>query len=197
MNKRILTISREFGSGGRYLGETVAKRLGIAYYDKAIIAKIAEETGLAKEFIEEKGEYAPTAKIPFAYSLVGRSADGSSIEDYLYAVQRKIILEAAEKGPCVIIGRSANDILRDRSDCIHVFVCGNMEAKIARIQNLYHKTEAEAKKLIHDTDKKRSINYRYYTEQQWGLAKNYTITLNSTEIGFEKCADILQQLYQA
>ena len=96
MKNRIITISRQFGSGGRYIGESAARRLGIGYYDKEIIAEIAEKTGLASEFIEKAGEYSPTKSI-FSYAFVGRNRQGISIDDYLHSIQRKIILDIAEK----------------------------------------------------------------------------------------------------
>ena len=195
MSKRIITISREFGSGGRYIGEQVAKELGIAYYDKEIIAEVATKTGLAKEFVEEKGEYSPM-KTLFGYGFVGRNLNGQSMEDMLDSVQRSIILEAAEKSPCVIIGRNADYILRDRDDVLNVFITGDREVKKERICRLYEKTEKEAEQLLHDIDKKRSIHYKFYTEQTWGMASNYTITLNSSELGFETCISFLKELYQ-
>lgn len=193
MNK-IVTISREFGSGGRFIGEQLAKRLGIQFYDKKIISEVAEKTGLAEEFIEQKGEYAHLKNI-FTYGLIGRNQNGESIDDILYAAQREILIDAVKKGPCVIVGRNADYIFKDYKECINVYICGNMKEKIARISKLYDKTEEEAKKLIHDIDKRRSVNYKYYTERQWGLSKNYTISLNSSEIGYEKCIDIIEELY--
>lgn len=191
---KIVTISREFGSGGRFIGEQLAKRLGIQFYDKKIISEVAEKTGLAEEFIEQKGEYAHLKNI-FAYGLIGRNQNGESIDDILYAAQREILIDAVKKGPCVIVGRNADYIFKDYKECINVYICGNMKEKIARISKLYDKTEEEAKKLIHDIDKRRSVNYKYYTERQWGLSKNYTISLNSSEIGYEKCIDIIEELY--
>lgn len=193
MDKKIITISREFGSGGRYIGECVAEKLGFQYYDKAIMERIAEETGLAKEFIEKAGEYAP-AKNMFAYAFVGRDSAGMSMQDYLNNIQRKIILEIAEKGPCVIVGRCADYILRDRKDCVNIFIHGNMPQKLNRIMELYQVTESKAEKDIKDTDKKRSINYKYYTGRDWGKMKNYTMTLNSSDVGIDKCVDIIASL---
>ncbi|MGN0108135.1 MAG: AAA family ATPase [Hominilimicola sp.] len=193
MNKKIITISREFGSGGRYIGEKLAEKLGFKFCDKEIIAKIAEETGLAEEFIKKTAEYAPKKNI-FAYAFSGRTIEGESVEDYLNSVQRKIILEFAEKKPCVIVGRGADYILRDREDCVNIFIHGNMPQKIKRIVDIYNVSEAEAKKLIKETDKKRSINYNYYTSQKWGDVKNYTMTLNSSEIGIDRCVEIISQL---
>lgn len=193
MERKIITISREYGSGGRYIGEEVAKRLGIAYYDKKIIAQTAEKTGLAEEYIEEKGEYAPSSSF-FAYAFVGRHSDGSSIDDYLYAAQRQIILDVAEQGPCVIIGRCADYILRDREDCLHIFVHGNEEAKVRRIMELYHVSETEAKRQLKFVDKKRSTNYNYYTDRKWGVTQNYTLSMNSSELGYETCIEMICSL---
>lgn len=194
MSKRIITISREFGSGGRYIGAEVAKRLGIAFYDKDIIASIAEKTGLSQEYIEQKGERAPFKSI-FAYGLVGRNASGQSMDDILYNAQREFLLEKAEAEPCVIVGRNADYILRERTDCINVFIHGDMPVKTERIMKLHDISRDEAEKLIHDVDKRRSINYKYYTEQRWGQSQNYTISLNSSQLGYEMCEKIIIELY--
>ncbi|MDE7124130.1 MAG: cytidylate kinase-like family protein [Eubacterium sp.] len=193
MKRNIITVSREFGSGGRMIGKMVAEKLGIAYYDKEIIAKVAEKTGFAEEFIERSGEYSPSKSI-FAYAVVSRDAAGSSMDDYIFSVQRKIILELAEKGPCVIVGRCADDILSDREDSLHVFIYGNKEEKIKKIMKTHNVSEKEAAKLMKVTDKRRSINYNYYTDGQWGKAHNYDLCLNSSAIGFEACADAIVNL---
>ena len=116
MGKRIITISREFGSGGRFIGEEVAKKLGIAYYDKNIINEIAEKSGLSPEYIQENAELSPKKGL-FAYAFAGRDVTGKSVEDLVYEAQRKVILELAEKESCVIIGRNADYILKDRMMC--------------------------------------------------------------------------------
>ena len=128
---KIITVSREYGSGGKYIGELVAKKLGIPFYDKEIIEKIAEETGFVHEFVEKLAEYSPSKSI-FAYAFVGRNQAGESMEDYIYAVQRNIILELAEKGDCVIVGRSADYILKGKHETVDVFVRGDTEAKKER-----------------------------------------------------------------
>ena len=173
MRNKIITISRELGSGGKYIGELVSKKLGIPFYDKEIMEKVAEETGFVDQFIERISEYAPSKNI-FAYAFVGRSASGESIEDYINNIQRKIILDIAEKSPCVIVGRSADYILKDKHDTLNVFICGDIEEKKKRLSSLRGITEEEAEKLMKETDKKRSINYKYYTGQTWGNIKNYT-----------------------
>ena len=192
MAKRIITISREFGSGGRFIGEEVAKKLGIAYYDKDIINQIAEESGLSPDYIQESAELSPKKGI-LAYALAGRDITGKSVEDMVYEVQRKVILELAEKEPCVIIGRNADFILKDRDDMLNVFIHGNMPEKMKRICQLYNVSEQDAVKMMTDTDKRRMTNYNFYTDQRWGKASNYTLCLNSSQLGYDKCEEIIME----
>ena len=192
MAKRIITISREFGSGGRFIGEEVAKKLGIAYYDKNIIGQIAEKSGLSPEYIQENAELSPKKGL-FAYAFSGRDITGKSVEDMVYEVQRNIILELAEKEPCVIIGRNADYILKDRDDVLNVFIHGDMPEKIKRITGLYNVKEKEAVKMMADTDKRRRTNYSFYTDQNWGKASNYTLCLNSSQLGYDRCEMIIME----
>lgn len=190
MVKKIITISREFGSGGRFIGEEVAKKLGVAYYDKDIIGQIAEQSGLSPEYIKVNAELSPKKGL-FAYAFSGRDLTGKSVEDMVYEAQRKVIREIAEKESCVIIGRNADFILRDRDDVLNVFIYGNMPEKVQRICKLYDVTEADAVKMINDTDKRRRTNYNFYTEQKWGMAGNYTLSLNSSVLGYDMCRKII------
>mgnify|MGYP003163050572 CR=1 FL=1 len=183
MTKRIITISREFGSGGRFIGEEVAKKLGIKYYDKEIIGQIAKESGLAPEYIKENAELSPKKGI-FAYAFTGRDITGKSVEDMVYEAQRKVILDLAEKEPCVIIGRNADYILK-------VYIHGDMPEKIQRICKLHNTSEADAVKMINDIDKRRMTNYNFYTDQKWGKAANYTLCLNSSQLGYDKCESVI------
>ena len=164
MDKKIITISREFGSGGRFIGEEVAKKLGFACYDKNIIGRIAEKSGLAPEYIRESAELSPKKGL-FAYAFAGRDITGKSVEDLVYETQRKVILELAEKESCVIIGRNADFILKDRDDVLNVFIYGDLPEKVERICRLYH--------------------------VKWGKASNYTVCLNSSRIGYERCEEII------
>ena len=192
MEKRIITISREFGSGGRFIGEEVAKKLGIAYYDKNIINEIAEKSGLSPEYIQENAELSPRKGL-FAYAFAGRDITGKSVEDMLYEAQRKVILDLAEKEPCVIVGRNADYILKDREDVLNVFIHGDMPEKIQRIVRLYNVEEKEAVKIMADTDKRRMTNYNFYTDQKWGKAGNYTLCLNSSQLGYDRCEKIIME----
>ena len=190
MAAKIITISREFGSGGRFIGEEVAKKLGMKYYDKDIIGQIAEKSGFSTEYIQKNAELSPKKGL-FAYAFAGRDITGKSVEDMVYEAQRKVILELAEKESCVIIGRNADFILKDRADVLNVFIHGNMPEKVQRICKLYSVTETEAVKIIADTDKRRMTNYNFYTEQKWGKASNYTLSLNSSELGYATCEKII------
>ena len=192
MAKRIITISREFGSGGRFIGEEVAKKLGIAYYDKNIIGQIAEKSGLSPEYIQENAELSPKKGL-FAYAFSGRDITGKSVEDMVYEAQRNIILDLAEKEPCVIIGRNADYILKDRDDVLNVFIHGDMPEKIKRITGLYNVEEKKAVKMMADTDKRRRTNYNFYTDQSWGKASNYTLCLNSSQLGYDRCEMIIME----
>ena len=192
MAKRIITISREFGSGGRFIGEKVAKKLGIAYYDKNIINDIAEKSGLSPEYVQKNAELSPKKGL-FAYAFAGRDITGKSVEDMVYEAQRNIILELAEKEPCVIIGRNADYILKDRDDVLNVFIHGDMPEKIKRITGLYNVKEKEAVKTMADTDKRRRTNYNFYTDQNWGKASNYTLCLNSSQLGYDRCEMIIME----
>ena len=190
MAKRIITISREYGSGGRFIGEEVAKKLGIKYYDKDIIREIAEQSGFSPEYIQENAELSPKKGL-FAYAFSGRDITGRSIEDMVYEAQRKVILNIAEKEDCVIIGRNADFILKDRMDVLNVFIHGNMPEKVQRICKLYHVMDTDAEKMINDTDKRRRTNYNFYTEQKWGMAGNYTLSLNSSVLGYDMCQKVI------
>ena len=192
MAKRIITISREFGSGGRFIGEEVARKLGIAYYDKNIISQIAEKSGLSPEYIQENAELSPKKGL-FAYALAGRDITGKSVEDMVYEAQRKFILDLAKKEPCVIIGRNADYILKDRDDVLNVFIHGNMPEKIQRITDLYNVEKQKAVKMMEDTDKRRKTNYNFYTDQNWGKASNYTLCLNSSQLGYDRCEKIIME----
>ncbi len=192
MAKRIITISREFGSGGRFIGEEVAKKLGIAYYDKNVINEIAEESGLSPEYIQENAELSPKKGL-FAYAFAGRDITGKSVEDMVHDAQRRVILDLTEKESCVIIGRNADYILKDRDDVLNVFIHGNMPEKTQRIIRLYNVDEKKAVKMMADTDKRRMTNYNFYTEHKWGKASNYTLCLNSSQLGYDRCEKIIME----
>ena len=186
----IITISREFGSGGRTIGKEVAKKLGIPCYDKDLIEKISEETGYAKDFIEEEGEYAPNSN-SFAYMFLGRGLDGLSNADKIWIAQKKVIKDIASKGPCVIVGRCADYVLRDRNDCLNVFVYADKKLRAERIVNKYGENKVNREKRLYDKDKKRKLNYKYFTEQDWGKRENYHLCIDSGFLGISKAVSLI------
>lgn len=155
-----------------------------------ILRSYTEQSGFSQEYITEKAELSPKKGL-FAYAFSGRDVTGKSIEDMVYEAQRKVILEIAEKESCVIIGRNADFILKDRDNVLNVFIYGDMPEKVARICKLYNVTEEETEKMMADIDKRRMTNYRFYTDQKWGMAKNYTLSLNSSELGYDLCEKII------
>jgi cytidylate kinase len=194
MSNRIITISREFGSGGRTIGKEVAEKLGIPCYDQELIEKIAEESGFAKSFIAEKGEYASHGSWLFSM-LSDRDMNGNSTQDYLWEIQQKVILKLAEEQSCVIVGRCADYILKDKADCLNVFIHSDMDKRAERIVNKYGERTDTPQKRLKDKDARRRAYYQFYTGEKWGNIKNYHITLNSGVLGIEKCVDILKDLY--
>ena len=187
---RIITISREFGSGGRTVGKEVAACLGIPCYDRELIEKVAEETGYAREFVEEESEYAPYAN-DLAYMFMARGFYGLSNADRIWIEQRKIIEKLANDGPCVIVGRCADYILRDRSDCLHVFVYADKAFRAERIVKLYGETGVEPGKRLQEKDKKRKLNYKYFTDREWGKRENYHLSIDSGFFCIEKAVSII------
>ena len=194
MGNKIITISREFGSGGRTIGKLAAEKLGIPCYDQEIIAKIAEESGLAEEYIKERGEYMPSSSW-IANALSARSIGGLANEDQLWSSQCSVIMDLAQKGPCVIVGRCADHILRDDHELLTVFIHAPMEKRAERIVRVYGESDVSIEKRLKDKDKRRKAYYQLYTDTEWGVANNYDICLDSASIGIEKCAELLVELY--
>ena len=199
MNKKIITISREFGSGGRSIAKMVADRLGVPYYDKELIKQVAAKTGFDPAYIEEAGEYSQGKTLLSYLSPSNGPKDvmnGMSAADFLWVMQRQVILEIAEKGPCVIVGRCADYILKDRSDCLNVFIHAGKAFRAERIVRLYGSSEQTPEQRLDNKDGRRRVNYSHYTNREWGKCQNYTLSLDSGEIGMDRCVDIIAGLCQ-
>lgn len=196
MGHRIITIARQFGSGGRTIGKAVAERLGIHCYDQELIEKMAEESGLSKEYIQNESEETTRSSwTAMAFSEV-RSLDVPSNQDYLWAVQRKIILDLAAKENCVIVGRCGDAILEGTdARLLKVFIHADFEARARRIVEKYGETEVPTAKRLRDKDKRRALYYQFYTDREWGKMENYHVALDSGALGIEKCVDIIAGLY--
>ncbi len=199
MEKKIITISREFGSGGRTIGRRVAEELGIPFYDKELVDQIALESGFAPRFVEENGEHSPgLSRLSYAFAPQGVPGvmNGLSTADFLWNIQCGVILQLAEKGPCVIVGRNADYILKDRTDVMDIFIHAETEFKAHRIVSLYGESEKSPETRLAEKDKRRRVNYQHYTGRTWGAAQNYEMCLNSSQLGIDECVRIIVDAYK-
>ena len=199
MEKKIITISREFGSGGRTIGRLVAEKLDIPFYDKELVEQVALESGFAPKFVEEHGEHSP-GKSLFSYAFAPQGVpgvmNGLSTADFLWNIQCSVILQLAEQGPCVIVGRNADYILKDRPDALHVYVFADTPYRAERIVRLYGDSEKTPEKRLEEKDKRRRVNYQHYTGRTWGMSQNYDISLDTGVLGIDQCADIICQIVE-
>jgi len=193
MDKKIITISREFGSGGRTIGKALADKLGIKCYDSEIIDEVAEKSGFAKEYIAEQGEYGQQSRFTSFFTDNGFNT-GMSNEDTIWGIQSRFISELAEHETCVIVGRCADYILKDRDDVLKVFVHADEDFRAKRIVHEYGEKSESPLKRIKQKDKKRKAYYQYYTDMRFGDATNYDICLDSGKIGIDRCVDIIASL---
>ena len=190
-DKITITISREYGSGGRYIGQLVADKLGIKLYDKEFVEKLAVETGLTEEYIENNEQ-----KRNALDALNSGYYFGMNNSDELFIKESELIKEIANKESCVIIGRCADFILKDNSNVIKVFVYSNMEDEVKRATKFYGLDEKNAKKEIKRINKLRASHYKYYTEKEWKDNSNYDICINSDVLGVEKSAELIYNLIE-
>lgn len=201
MKKCIITIGRQCGSGGHTIGKTVAERLDIPFYDKKLTQAVAERSGLSAEAVEAQGEshspsllynIATNGYTNFSASQHSMSAwQGPGLPDQIQAYQTELIRELAEKGACVIVGRCADYILRERNDCLHIFISGAARDRMERAVLEHGISPAAAESYIRNQDKKRANYYKYMTDRTWGAAANYDLCLNSSKLGIERCVDII------
>lgn len=199
MNIRVITVSREFGSGGRTIGRETAERLGWQCYDRELVTEIAKKSGLAESYVLESGEYACSTNsflFNWAINAEAMRTGTMSISDQLYVAQHNVITELAEQGNCVIVGRCSDYILRERTDCLHTFFHADTAFKADRIVRLYGETADDPEKRLKEKDDKRRAYYRHYTGRQWGLAQNYHVCLDSGALGIEACVDLLVRTVQ-
>ena len=188
-NQIIITLSREYGSGGRYIGKLVAEKLGIKLYDKEFVAKLAEETGLSSEYIENNEQ-----KRGALETLNNGYYSGLSNSDELFIKESELIKKVASENSCVIVGRCADFILKENKNVFKVFVYSNMENKIKRTTNIYGLDKNKAEKEINRINKLRANHYKYYTEKDWNNPENYDICINSDSLGVEKVADLICEM---
>ena len=186
--KFVITISREYGSGGRYIGKLLAEKLGVNIYDKEFVDMIAKRTGLSQEFIKETED--KRSNLDFGNGI-GEIRDNN---DELFVEESKLINELAEKESCIIVGRCSDYVLKNNKNAIRIFIYSSMENKIKRVTAYYKIKEKDAEKEIKRINKLRANHYKYYTNGEWGKAENYDLYINSDFLGVEKTVDYLYGL---
>ena len=199
MTAHVITISREYGSGGRTIGELVAKELGYGFYDKVLIDLAAKKSGFAIDYIKNTEEQV-TPNFLFNLAANGYYAntvfvnDGLPASDSLFIMQSKIIRELADKGPCVIVGRCADYILRERDDVLDAFIYADMDFRVKHMTEVYQQPEYAVPKWLKDRDNRRNVYYKHYTGRNWGDPQNYDVCLCTSRLGIEKAADMLYSI---
>ena len=195
----VITIGRQFGSGGREIGEMVAEYFGIKYYDKDLLTRAAKESGFCEEMIKNHDEK-PTNS--FLYNLVmdtySFGYNSSSFVDMpishkVFLAQFDTIKKVADEGPCVIVGRCADYALADRKNVLHLFIYGDEETKIKFVMNKYNLTESKARDMIIKKDKQRQSYYNYYSSKKWGRADSYDLCINSGVLGLDGTVKLITQ----
>jgi len=195
-----LTIGRQFGSGGREIGKRVANALGINYYDKELLAVAAKASGLSHQFLESYDEK-PTNS--FFYSLVmGQQnllvgSHGITVEQLAAKAQREAVLSVAEQGSCVIVGRCADYLLRDRPGLIRVFVCADWEKRLEQVMERDNLTKKEAEEKMRRMDRARASYYSFHTDRKWGAAESYDLCVNSSRRGLDKTIELILAFLQS
>ena len=188
--KKIITISRQFGSGGHSIGLALAEKLDLPFYDKDLIMEVAKKAGFDERFVRAMD----AAEVPargLAAFFVGRDIKGKSFQDYTYDAECSVINDLAEKGPFIVVGRGADFILKDREDTLKVFVYASTEYRAKRIVERYGKTEIPVKKLVKEKDKRRAARYKYHTKREWADVQNYDLALNTGLLGQEESVEII------
>ena len=197
MSKFTVTITREFGSGGRTIGKMLAERLGIPYYDNELIKLASEESGINESLFTEADESRRTALFKkynrsFGDKLISPESGEFTSDDNLFNYQAKIIKQLAERESCVIVGRCANYVLREHEHVLRVFTYASEDFCVEQVKKLYGLSDKEALRQIERIDRARSTYYRYYTGAEWDNARHYDLCLNTSELGFERCVELIQ-----
>ena len=188
---KIITIAREYGSGGRIIAQKTAEKLDLVYYDNQIIDLAAQELGFNIDTIRRAAQERSSG---FLYSMVGGSFQ-MPLNDQVFATQSKVIRHLASNESCIIVNGCADFILEDFDNVLKVFIHAPLESRMRRVSEEYHEDEGDAKKKIISMDKKRSNYYNYYTTNKWGHLKNFDLTINS-DFGLDETADIIAEMYR-
>ena len=196
--KTIITIGRQFGSGGKEIGIRVAKELGIPFYDKELLQKAAKKSGLCEKIFENFDERPKSllysiAMDSYLFSLPGAGAS-DSLEQKVYLATYDAIRHVADEGPCVLIGRCADYALADRDNVLKVFIDAPMEKRIETVAQRENLTPEKARQLILKTDKRRASYYEYYSSQKWGAVESYDFCLDSSCLGLGGTVELIQTM---
>lgn len=192
MSLPVITIGREFGSGGRLIGKKVAEELGIPFYDREIISMTARRSGFAHDIIEKAENTRPQSII---YTLFMTSQE-LPLADQVFITESKIILELAGEGPCVIVGRCADYTLRDSPKCLRTFICAPIEERVARARDTYGVDVENLESFVQKEDKRRASYYNYFTPYRWGAGRHYHMILSSS-LGLDLTARLIIQAARA
>ena len=200
MKKKIITISRQFGSGGRGIGKLLADRLDIPFYDKELIELASKESGIDERIFKSEGEetgrfYQVLGAIGYALGSPAGGIYEYSINDQLYLVQANIIEQLANEGPCVIVGRCVDYVLADREDVLNIYLCADMDERLRRVIDEYHVEDADEAMLC-KVDKRRSNYYQYYTDRVWGKAENYDLCINTGKFDTDAIIGMIVDAYR-
>ena len=201
-NNIIITISRQYGSGGRLIGEKLAEALGIPFYDKELITLAAEQSGFSREIFEKLDERASSSLL-YTLSINPAMAGGLAgtmelpMNDKVFLIQNNIIKQLADKGPCVIVGRCADYILQDYADCVNVYISSDMDDRVKRITEVYGLSMTNAEKEIQKQDKRRNNYYYFYTHNKPGIAANYDLCINSGIVGIDAAVAVIKAYVEA
>ena len=191
MKQPIITISREFGSGGREIGKMIADHFSIPYYDNALITLAAKKSGFVEELFEHTDQK-PTGSLLFSLSMFGSMASFEMpVNDKVYLIQSDIIKEVASKGGCVIVGRCADYVLRDMPNVVNFYLHADLDTRTDFAIRMRDFPPEGAKEKVQKIDKRRASYYHYYTGKKWGDAKNYDLCIDTTKLGLEKTADLI------
>lgn len=197
MSKFTVTITREFGSGGRTIGKMLAERLGVPYYDKDLIKLASEESGIHEDLFSRADESKRATFFKkydgsLGEKLISPESGEFTSDDNLFNYQAKVIKQLSDRETCVIVGRCADHVLHDRENVLRVFTHASMPFCIEKVVELYGLSEKEAERQIERINRARATYYRYYTGKEWDNARNYDLCLNTEELGFERCVDIIE-----
>lgn len=198
MEKFVITIARGYGSGGRTIGQMLSKELGVNYYDKEILILASDESGineslfaLADEKLKNSLLY-KVAKDVYEGEVINPESSDFTSNKNLFNYQAKILKELAQRESCIIIGRCGDFVLKDYPNLVRVFVHAPIEYCISNLEGIYSEPSKEVEKIVIKTDKQRADYYKYYTGKDWRNAENYDLCLNTKEISFDKCVDIIK-----